>query len=417
MKKTVSVTLLIVLTLFLSGCAGAEERAWQAGQKALAQEKYADAVTAFTKAGTFQDSSNLLLYSSAWSALENGDYENAGNIFQSLGDFKDSNLMVSYCTAREQEAYAKAGYSSGDNVQAVKASKEAFTQYAALAFFRDSDIRASSCRDQIYAKSTDWMNLSQFEDAASGFAVLGSWQDSDRLHIYCKAASFEQQGSYLEAAEQFSSIAALMDSDARAAAAWEHAYQDALSLKNSGSYESAVSAFAALNGYEDSEKQKDECTALLVTTLLQSGSYSEALQKYYHLVDRTVFPAADQSETGNLDAFLDSFINSWMTAHSRVMNAFFSCNLLQPYLLPGGELDTKLQAEITDDDTPLNYGFIYYGKELKELRVLDSKFEVAQTHSTASYIAPEGLTEVEETLLILIDISSGNPVAAAVLSE
>ena len=46
MKKPLSFLLLISLLLSapLSGCSGAEESAWQKGQKALAEENYGDAV-------------------------------------------------------------------------------------------------------------------------------------------------------------------------------------------------------------------------------------------------------------------------------------------------------------------------------------------------------------------------------------
>ena len=43
MKKVISFTLLfsLLLSVLLSGCSGPEERAWQKGQKALAEENRA----------------------------------------------------------------------------------------------------------------------------------------------------------------------------------------------------------------------------------------------------------------------------------------------------------------------------------------------------------------------------------------
>ena len=97
MKHFILSALLFLFSLtLLTGCAGSEERAWQSGQKALAEEKYSDAAAAFEKAGVFQDSDRLLLYSSAWVALGNNDFSGAATAFQSLGNFKDSSLMVSY---------------------------------------------------------------------------------------------------------------------------------------------------------------------------------------------------------------------------------------------------------------------------------------------------------------------------------
>ena len=103
MKKPLSFLLLISLLLFplLSGCSGAEESAWQKGQKALAEENYGDAVAAFGKAGSGQDAEQLLSYAQASLDLENGEYAKAEAGFRALGDFKDCVLMSSYCRARE----------------------------------------------------------------------------------------------------------------------------------------------------------------------------------------------------------------------------------------------------------------------------------------------------------------------------
>ena len=54
MKKLICLVLLLSLLpcLLFSGCADSAERAWQSGQKALAEEKYDAAITAFQKAGS-----------------------------------------------------------------------------------------------------------------------------------------------------------------------------------------------------------------------------------------------------------------------------------------------------------------------------------------------------------------------------
>ena len=71
MKKTLSLILLLSLmsALLLCGCAGPEEKAWQEGQKALAEEKYGDAIAAFEKAGSMQDAEQLLAYARAMQKL------------------------------------------------------------------------------------------------------------------------------------------------------------------------------------------------------------------------------------------------------------------------------------------------------------------------------------------------------------
>ena len=161
MKKLICLVLLLSLLpcLLLSGCADSAERAWQSGQKALAEEKYDVAITSFQKAGSFQDAERLLLYAQASQDLVTGNYDSAEAGFRALGDFKDSLLMVSYSRARAQDALAQAAFSSGDAAGAVAAAMEAYTLYSALPLFRDCDIYAADCRDQLYARATEWMKL------------------------------------------------------------------------------------------------------------------------------------------------------------------------------------------------------------------------------------------------------------------
>ena len=108
MKKLICLVLLLSLLpcLLLSGCADSAERAWQSGQKALAEEKYDVAISSFQKAGSFQDADRLLLYAQASQDLVTGNYDSAEAGFHALGDFKDSLLMVSYSRAKAQDAFA-----------------------------------------------------------------------------------------------------------------------------------------------------------------------------------------------------------------------------------------------------------------------------------------------------------------------
>ncbi len=416
MKRMKKLALLLSLTvsLLITGCSGAEERAWQSGQKALSEENYPAAVEAFEKAGSYQDAERLLQYAKASVYLENGDYTEAGTGFRQLGDYKDSLMMDTYCQAREQEAIAQAAFQSADTDLAVSSCMEACGLYSGLALFRDSDVRASDNRELLYTKATEWMNQGSFDAAASGFAALEDWQDSSRLQTYCRASALEQKSEYAEAAELFSQIPDVLDSNAREDAAREQAYQLAADLLESGDYTAASAAFAELGTYRDSENQRDSAVKLQIQVLLRTGSYAEALDCLSTLEDPGVFPEADPSANADLGMFLGGFVSTWMNAHAGVMNAFFSCNLLQPYLEPGGELDTLIRAELTDDGTPLNYNYIFLGYEVTDMRVLDEGFTVAEVQGTASYVGQGGYTEVEESLQVLIDSRQGNPLAAAV---
>ena len=413
MKKGIISVLLF--SLLLCGCSVSEERSWMAGQKALAEENYGDAAAFFQKAGSYEDAEQLLLYANAWQELESGNYAQAGSGFKALGDFKDSLLMVTYCRAREQDALARTAFSADDTDLAVSSAGEAFTLYSALPLFRDSDARADHMRESLYEKSSDWMNSSRYDAAASGFGSLGDWQDSVALHKYCQAAALEQQEVYIEAAELFSEIPDVLDSAARAETARASAYKQALQLKESGEFKAAADAFAVLAGYRDAREQRDGSLLLLVRTLLQSGSYAEALRQFVLLSDPSVFPVSEPDEVQKYETFLTSFLNVWMNAHADVMNAFFSCNLLQPYLIPGDELDLLIRAELTNEGMPQHYGFIFYGAEVTDLYSLDEGFTAARVQASSSCIGPDGRVSTEETLWVLLDSRPGTSVAAAVL--
>lgn len=417
MKKMISFVLLLsLLPCLLCGCADSSERAWNSGQKALAEEKYDVAITSFQKAGSFQDAERLLLYAQASQDLVSGNYENAEAGFRALGDFKDSVLMTSYCRAQAQDAAAQAAFSSGDANGAVGAAMEAYALYSALPLFRDSDTRGAACRDQLYSKATEWMNTGRFDEAAACFEALGDWQDCAGLQTYCKAAALESRASYVEAAKLFSEVPTVLDAASRAENARSQAYQAAVGLKDRGDYESAIGAFSALGEYRDSLSQLDSVTGLLVREQLKAGAYAESLKKLSSLTDLSVFPTVDPASSGNLPAFLDSVVNVWLNAHAHVMNSFFACNLLQPYLEPGGELDTLTRAELEkEDETPLNYGFVYLGSEVKELHTLDENFIAAKVQGSGSVSGPEGTAETAQEMWILTDSSRGYPLAAAVL--
>ena len=302
----------LVTVSLLGGCAGpaasSPERCYKDGQEALAAENFAEAAAAFEKAAAFEDADRLLQYSRAWQALENADFSAAADGFRSLGSFKDCPLMLSYCLAREQEALAQASFSSDDADQAVPACAEAIGGYTGISLFRDTDTRASDCRNLLYTKSTDWMNRGLYAQAAAGFDALGGWQDSAGLAKYCRASLLLAQNSRVEAAALFSEIPDVLDSAAQAENARAQAYEEAVSLRDHGDPLAAVDAFRALGDYRDAPQQAESTTVLLIRSLLTKGSYAESLEKLSRLTDLSVFPAADAAEAESVDIFLRTLI-------------------------------------------------------------------------------------------------------------
>ena len=421
MKKSIAMLLLcsLMAALILSGCAGAEERNLQAGEQALAREDYAAAASAFEKAGGTPDALRLLHYAMAFQALEAEDYAGARSGFQGLGDFRDSALMIPYTGAREQEARARASQAAGDADAAAEACLAAVAGYGELTFFRDCDQRSEACRELLYNGAVEWMDGGRYADAASAFAALGDWRDCAGLRKYCEAAELETQGSFPAAAALFAEVPEVRDASARAEAALQQAYRDAEELLQQKEYEAAAAAFAALGDYRDAASQAETATVSLVRTRLQAGSFAEALEKLSQLKDpASVFPAAEPAEAENLNAYLHSFLNTWMTVHSGIMTAFFANMQLEPYLEPGGELDTRVRAELVDDGSALNYGFQYLNTDVRELLRPDEGFTAARVRASASwYSATEGPVEVQPVLWVLLDSRQGNPVVAAVLEE
>ncbi len=370
----------LVTVSLLGGCAGpasdSPERCYKDGQEALAAENFAEAAAAFEKAASYEDADRLLQYSRAWQALENADFSAAADGFRSLGSFKDCPLMLSYCLAREQEALAQTAFASDDADQAVPACAEAISGYTAISLFRDTDTRASDCRNLLYTKSTDWMNRGLYAQAAAGFDALGGWQDSAGLAKYCRASLLLAQNSRVEAAALFSEIPDVLDSAAQAETARAQAYEEAVSLRDHGDPLAAVD-----------------------------------------LTDLSVFPAADAAEAESVDIFLRTLIGVWLNAHARVMNGFFSRSLLQPYIEPGGELEGLLQAELPDDLPAENYGFVFNEDgQVESLLKLDDGFLAARVHGTgSSYGDNASGNAMNATVWVLLDTRGYYPVALAVL--
>lgn len=416
MKK--AICLVLLLSLFLTGCSALDDHYLRSGQKALAAEKYAEASAAFEKAGSRQDAMMLKQYADAWLLLENGDFDAAADIFRFLDSYKDSSLMVSYCQAWKQEALARSAFASGDADAAIRACTEAADSYASLSLFRDSDERAEACRDLLYTTASDWMKAGRYEDAASCFAALGAYRDSAGLERYCRASQLLQQGSGLEAADIFSEIPDVLDSAAQAEAARSQAWQTAVSLRDSGDYEGAAEVFEKLGSYQDASSQRDSSLVLLIRSLIASGSYHAALEKLNLLENPSaLFPAADSAEADSLDIFLKTFVGTWLNAHAGVMNGFFSRTLLQSYMEAGSELDTLLQEELPENAPHDNYGFVFNNDgTIDQLLKLDDGVFAAKVHGTASYYGPGASgNAMDQTLLVLVDTHGYAPLVTAVL--
>ena len=321
--------------------------------------------------------------------------------------------MEVYCSAREKETAVRTAISAGTMDQAAAAGGEAVALYATLPYFRDSSMRGEDLRSTLFTYASEQMSQGEYALAAAVFGALGNWQESSSLQIYCQAAELEKQGSWVEAAALYDELLGFQDAADRAEAAREQAYRQAAELKEQGEYEASSAAFAALGSYRDAEQQRDNVLALGIHNLLQDGAYAQVLERFVKLADQGLFQETDSAASGIPEYYLAGFVQSWMNAHAGVLNGFFSRNLLQPYLQPGGELDSLLQTEIPDDAVPQNYGFVFYGAQVQAMYELDEGFTAARLHGSSSCFESGAWAESEETLWVLVDSNGGMYIAAA----
>ena len=234
-----SIVLLLALSvlLLLTGCTSAVEKNYLAAEKLLEQGEFEEAAEKFQALGSYEDASRLLMVSRAALAAENGDYETARKAFSVLDGFRNVPEMQRYYEGREAEAAGRSSLDAEDGGDGLKQLKSAAEIYAGLSGFLDSDQRGSDCLSMLYDRGRELLDEARYSPACDVFGMLGSFQDSDQLEVYCKACVLEAAGSYLSAAEQFSEIPDVLDAAERADKNRETVYQQALDLSAQGDQE------------------------------------------------------------------------------------------------------------------------------------------------------------------------------------
>ena len=256
-------------------------------------------------------------------ALKNGDYDTAIDAFSRLPEEMDGKNLIAYVNARKDESGAAA-----DPGLFVSAAG----QYDELADFRDSALRAESCRAQLFAMAESARVNGDYVLAQEYYSYQPDYKDGDKYAVYVTAMAREASAAfchedYLEAAKIYDSLGEFSDSaqqaencrkmlfDLAESARAEGRYSDAYTLYNyqpeyndGGNYAIYVSALNAaanastdpaqyleaaklydsLGEFSDSARQAENCRASLFALAEQAfadGEYSAAATLYNHQPD------------------------------------------------------------------------------------------------------------------------------------
>ena len=413
LKKIIILPILCTLML-LAGCSSSLEKDYQTAESLLEQGRYEEAAGAFQALGSYEDASRLQMYCRAALAAENGDYEAARSAFSALGSFRDAPEMMQYYEGREAEAIGRSALDAEDSGTALLSLTQAADLYDALSGFLDSRQRASDCLSTLYDRGRMLIDHAQYSAARDIFTALGSYEESSSLKVYCEACLLEADGAYLEAADQFSSAANVLDAAARADAAREQIYQQALSLSASGESEAAVMLFTQLGSYRDAEAQRDSMIRQVIQTRLRRGDYEGALFLLDSAAGAMPLQSSDPADQQRFASFLDAFVQAYLHFSAGSMDSVSGYYGVLPYIEQGGALDRRFYQVLMIGSYSHNSNFIYYGSELLDVFEVDPGFYLAYIRASASVIQPIGPVEVTRTFRILLHDSEAGLTAGSI---
>ena len=255
---------------------------YEDAKRALEESRFLDAETLLLKLGEWRDAPELAdmardnykrqQYESAVALMRRGRYDKAIKIFSKLGDYADSKKKLDEALFKKEE----------DRVWRE----------------REEELRLSS----LYEKGCQCLQSCHYEEAERVFAQIDGYRDAEQLKdrarefmalekSYASARKLQDQGDYMRAAKEFSSLAdygkeGYKDSRERAESCLDtikrqqrEKYEEAEHLMLSGKYKSAEAAFGDLNGYLDaSERAKQASILWSATQTLATGNVEIARQ-------------------------------------------------------------------------------------------------------------------------------------------
>ena len=309
-KRVLTGCVLFVLVFIISGCQESDKSKYEKAQALMSKGEYIEAAEKFAELVDYEDSAKLVLYCKAISAEEKDDYDTAISTYKSLGDFKDCQSRIDSLTSKIQKEkydqaqgliakgeYAKAAekfeelddYENSTNMvlycKALVAEEKgdydtAISLYRSLGDFRDCKSRIEDIAPKAikakYEKAQSLMAQSNYAEAGTLFDELGSYEESSKLSMYCKAVDAGENGRYDEA---FSTLNILGDyRDCKLLFSYYKARQ-LESLDSALSWVEASSMYESINPFKDSQIRKESCREKAyakVSELIDSSDFSSA---------------------------------------------------------------------------------------------------------------------------------------------
>lgn len=272
--------------------------------KALLESgKYDEAVEAFKALDGFGDSATQIQqskYLKAGSIAASGNYDEAIAIYNSLGEYSDSKSLSSKVAADKLFAagdragayaiYATLGesyqthaddyallYEQAKNLQTEEKYDEAASAFAALGTYKDSQTQILQSK---YLKAGTMTAAGKYDEAITIYKSLGEFSDSRSLSAKASADKLYNSGDYSGAYETYATLGESYQTHSSEYAAM---YDAAKALQTDGKYDEAIDAYTILGNYNDAKTQIQQCQYLKAGVLAASGEYDEAITIYNSL--------------------------------------------------------------------------------------------------------------------------------------
>lgn len=197
-KKGLVIALIVILVVLLAGGGvaafflTAPARDYDRAKQLMNSGNYEEALAAFSKLGSYEDSDTYIFechYLMAKQLFDNGQYDEAKQEFTGLGNYKDSIDLIKQCDYHNAQSL----FDDGKYDEAKKA-------FQALGDLEDSKEKVTAC-DYELAKA---LMSSDPKEAIDALERLGDYKDSkdlllDAKYAYCEAhkADFDDDTVYL----------------------------------------------------------------------------------------------------------------------------------------------------------------------------------------------------------------------------
>lgn len=241
MRNRKPLLLLLVLSLFLTGCTQNNSGKFESALKLFASGDYPEAAEAFEELGDYSTAPIYAAYSRGLVFYDQGQYSAAEPYFAQTREFMYGEERYQYC-------HAIALMESGQYSEAAAA-------FSAMGEFEDAPMQAA------YALARAAEEAKDYESALYSYEAAGGLHDAqDRLinlqgQLYNRAISFKAEGNYAGAMTLFTMLGDYLSAADQAIeckeVGLEQQYTDAETREAEGDLQGAFDLFLALSSYRD----------------------------------------------------------------------------------------------------------------------------------------------------------------------